>query len=75
MEQQSTEIYWKDIKNRTFRNAIMKRFVTQVQFAEAAEVDEAVISLIIRGKRKPTINQKEHFAKLLKQPVEELFDD
>ena len=75
MERKSTNIYQKNIKNPAFRTAIMEQFVTQGQFAKAAKVDEAVISRIVRGKRKPTLNQKEKFSKLLKQPVEELFDD
>ena len=75
MEQKSIRTYKQNIKNPTFRTAIMERFVTQGQFAKAAKVDEAVISRIVRGKRKPTLNQKEKFSKLLKQPVEELFDD
>jgi len=63
----------KDIKLSTFRNAIMQKYITQGQFAKVAKVDEAIISRIVRGKRKPTINQREHFAKILKIPEEELF--
>jgi len=75
MKKKSINTYRENIKNPAFRNAIMKQFVTQGQFAKAAKVDEAIISRIVRGKRKPTLNQKEYFAKLLKQPVEELFND
>lgn len=75
MKDESINIYRENIKNPAFRNAIMEQFVTQGQFAKAAKVDEAIISRIVRGKRKPTLNQKEYFAKLLKQPVEELFND
>lgn len=75
MKKEPIKDYKYNIKNPTFRNAIMEKFVTQGQFAKAAKVDEAVISRIVRGKRKPTLNQKEFFAKLLKQPVEELFND
>ena len=75
MTEKSINIYRRNIKNPAFRNAIMEKFVTQDQFAKAAKVDKAIISRIVRGKRKPTLNQKEYFAELLQQPIEELFDD
>lgn len=75
MPDKDVKTYKRDIKNPMFRNAIMERFLTQGRFAKAAKVDEAVISRIVRGKRKPTLNQKERFAKLLKTPVEDLFGD
>jgi len=75
MTDRSIKTYKKDIKNITFRNAIMDQYITQGRFARAARVDEAVISRIVRGKRKPTLNQKERFAELLKQPMEDLFND
>jgi len=75
MTERSVKTYKKDIKNMPFRNAIMEQYITQGRFAKAAKVDEAIISRIVRGKRKPTLNQKEYFARLLKRPVEELFND
>lgn len=75
MKRRAIKKYKQKIKNLTFRTAIMEQFVTQGEFAKAAKVDEAVISRIVRGKREPTLNQKEQFAELLNRPMEKLFDD
>ena len=75
MKRPAVKAYQKQIKNPALRNAIMEQYITQGQFAKAARVDEAIISRIVRGKRKATLNQKEKFAELLNKPMEELFND
>jgi hypothetical protein len=59
----------------TIRLEIMKQYRTQERFAIAAEINETIVSKLIRGVRRPTEEQKQKFHKLLGIPVDQLFGE
>ena len=52
--------------NRKLRVKIIERFGTQADFAEAANLDDATVSRVVRGRRELSLEEKARWAKLLK---------
>lgn len=59
--------------NRKLRIKIVEKFNTQADFAQAVGKDEALISRIVRGRRKLTNENKIEWAKKLDCRPEEIF--
>jgi len=57
------------------RKLIKNLFRTQEVFSVVSGIDEARLSKILRGIRKPTNDQKVIFEKLLEVPVNDLFPE
>jgi transcriptional regulator with XRE-family HTH domain len=55
------------------RLEILKSYGSQERFAAAARLDEALVSKLVRGVRKPTKAQAEKFENLLGVPCDQLF--
>jgi plasmid maintenance system antidote protein VapI len=54
-----------DSKLREVQLVILHRFPTQADFAQAAGVDETIVSRVVRGRRKLTTEQAAQWAAVL----------
>jgi hypothetical protein len=54
---------------------INKKYGTQERFAIAAEINETIVSKIIRGVKRPSEDQRQTFARLLEIPADQLFGE
>jgi hypothetical protein len=61
--------------NLKLKARIVERYGSQSNFAYATNTDEAIISKIIRGRRKPTDEQCAIWASLLGTEPDRLFDE
>jgi|APSaa5957512622_1039677.scaffolds.fasta_scaffold08511_3 plasmid maintenance system antidote protein VapI len=52
--------------NRKLKLKIIERFGTQSDFAQAASLDDATVSRVVRGRRELSVEEKARWAKLLK---------
>ena len=59
---------------KKLRDRIWKEYRLQVNFANAVQVDPAIVSLIINRKRPFTKRRREEWAKLLNCKPEDLVD-
>jgi len=59
--------------NKKLKAKIVEHFCTQVDFAEALRIDEAVVSRIVRGRRELTDDGKKQWAEALDCKPEEIF--
>lgn len=62
-------------ENKRARKLIKHLFRTQEVFSAVSGIDEARLSKILRGVRKPTEDQKELFEKYLNVPANDLFPE
>ena len=62
------------IPNYPLKARIIERYGSQSNFAFATRTDEAIISKIVRGRRKPTEAQRVTWAGLLGADVDTLFN-
>lgn len=68
------DLHHKDY-NKDLRVKIVEKVGTQEDLAKETGIDEAVISKIVRGKREPTIEQKQLISKVLKSTQKDLFGE
>lgn len=52
--------------NRRLKAKIIERFGTQADFAQAANVDDTIVSRVIRGRRQLSAREQARWSKLLK---------
>ena len=62
-------------KNKKAKKLIKNMFRTQEIFSAVSGIDEARLSKILRGVRKPTEEQKIIFEKFLEVPANDLFPE
>ena len=60
-------------RSKLRRLKVVEHFETQEKFAFKSGLDEAVVSKLIRGVRRPTVKQRMIFEALLKTPATNLF--
>ena len=58
--------------NRELRLLILSRYDSQADFAQAVKCDEAIISRVLRGRRKLTAEQAETWAACLQCSIADL---
>ena len=61
--------------NFKLKAKIIERFGYQWKFAQFLEIDETIISRVLRGGRKLNNEQRQRWADALGCPVKELFPD
>ncbi len=57
------------------KTEIIKRFNTQSDFSQAAKINESKLSKIIRGRRAPSIAERNKISAVLGLPEQDLFQD
>jgi len=59
--------------NRKLKARIIEHFGTQADFAQTLDVDESLISRVVRGRRELSPEQKQEWAKHLESDPDEVF--
>jgi plasmid maintenance system antidote protein VapI len=59
--------------NRKLKAKIIENFGTQSDFSEAIQIDESIISKIVRNRRELPTEQKKVWAEKLNCMIEEIF--